>query len=211
MDPGSHYRRELWLWRSPAAVHRSIQDAGLFARPYTRSVMGTSLKHQNRYLALASFTGPQARIHYGADQFKEFYPSLRSGRYVRSWTQERRSWTKQASLTSARQSRAAWPLPTEALTRSTTRWKAASKRSRHRSANRARACGFLVGPAPPDTVSWRSQRRAAIGGRPCKLRPATGASVAVTGWIGLTSVGIVVRVGGAKACWEGRHRPGRDH
>ncbi len=54
----------------------SIKGAGLFARPYTRAVMVTPLTHKNRYLALATFTGPEAHISYGPHQIREFYPHL---------------------------------------------------------------------------------------------------------------------------------------
>lgn len=58
----------------------SIERAGLFPRPYTRSIMVAPPQARNRYLAVASFTGHLAGISYGPDAWNEFFPTSRKGR-----------------------------------------------------------------------------------------------------------------------------------
>ena len=67
---------------SLTSLRASVEAAGLFPRPYTRSVMIAPPNARNRYLAVVGFTdkGANARAYlsYGVDEFKEFYPELDS-------------------------------------------------------------------------------------------------------------------------------------
>ena len=61
-----------------SALRLSVEEAGLFPRPYTRSIMLTPPTHRNRFLAVVGFTGSRARIQYGSGELQEFYPSLQA-------------------------------------------------------------------------------------------------------------------------------------
>ncbi len=58
------------------SLRGSIEDAGLYARPYTRSVMITPPSQRTRYLAVVGFHGSGGRVMWGADAFREFYPQV---------------------------------------------------------------------------------------------------------------------------------------
>ena len=59
------------------SVRTAIEDAGLYPRPYTRSVMVAPPQQRNRYLAVIGFHGGRGRVMWGADAFREFYPDVR--------------------------------------------------------------------------------------------------------------------------------------
>lgn len=61
-----------------SALRLSVEEAGLFPRPYTRSVMLTPPTHRNRFLAVVGFSGAKARIQYGSAVLQEFYPPLQA-------------------------------------------------------------------------------------------------------------------------------------
>ena len=59
------------------SVRTAIEDAGLYARPYTRSVMITPPQQRGRYLAVIGFHGAGGSVMWGADAVREFYPEVR--------------------------------------------------------------------------------------------------------------------------------------
>jgi len=62
------------------AFARSVQQAGLYARPYTRSILVTPPECRTRFLAVVGFTGsgssPRASLQFGVDAFQEFFPTV---------------------------------------------------------------------------------------------------------------------------------------
>ena len=59
------------------SLRTAVEDAGLYPRPYTRSVMITPPHQHGRFLAVIGFHGASGRVYWGADAFREFYPNVK--------------------------------------------------------------------------------------------------------------------------------------
>ena len=64
------------MGRALLSLRAAVEQAGLYPRPYTRSVMITPPHQRSRYLAVIGFRGSGGRVLWGAEAFREFYPNI---------------------------------------------------------------------------------------------------------------------------------------